>query len=98
MNLEQIEFKLVELDRNIVTIVVPHFGRISFSYPGILSAITHKQSHDVSFHLELSHGTGALVFHAIDVDKFAIDESKQTKTIIYLKGPHQPSHEESWRL
>lgn len=99
MNIEQIEFQLTQLDGKSVVFIIPSFGKVSFSYIGILNAVHHPESHDVGFHASICNGSSAIIFFAIDVDKITPpdDANKNVEKIVYLKGPHMPSIAETWK-
>lgn len=88
MNLEKLEFDLVQLNDQPVVVVAPSFGHVSFSYAGNLSVIQTPE-HTVGFHLTNQLGGVAIIFFADDVEKLEKPSPVCESHVIRLKGPHQ---------
>jgi hypothetical protein len=88
MNIEKLEFDLVQLNDKPVVVVAPSFGHVSFSYAGNLSVIKTSE-HTVGFHLTNQLGGVAIIFFADDVEKLEKPSAVCEAHVIRLKGPHQ---------
>jgi len=79
---ELLEHELSLLNDTNVILVCPSFGRVSFSYTGILHVVN---DHPVVFHLLSENGAVAILFTVEDVQKL---EKQIPMKVIRLKGPH----------